>query len=494
MIGKVECGSTTGGNQAMTVTAAEWKALQGLVDGRVVLPGSSDYGSVRRPEMVRFQSVLPQAVVLCRSAADVSATIAHARRHRLDLAIRSGGHSVAGRSSTRGVVLDVTPMDDVSVQEGVATVGAGVRLGALYDALEGHDITIPAGSGHSVGIAGLTLGGGLGILGRKHGLTCDHLLRAAVVMADGRIVECDEHEDEDLFWGLRGAGCGNFGVVTSFAFRTIPAPPATIFHLVWPLVHATDLIRAWQDWAPVGPHELDATLRLSATAGGERPPLVDLFGAVVGSDADAGGLLEDLVARAGAHPASASRRHVSYRDAKRYLDGIGAADDWHDEPPPPPPSAAGHLFTKSEYFKRSLPREAITALVDNLARAWDAGQSREVTFTPWGGAYNHVRADATAFVHRDELFIVQHLLTLDAEADTNEEESAQDWVTRSWSLVHPWGSGRVYPNFPDPDLQEWGQAYYGTNYDRLLRTKAKYDPDGVFQFDQSLPTMPGAGS
>jgi FAD/FMN-containing dehydrogenase len=301
--------------------------------------------------MVRFQSVLPQAVVLCRSAADVSATIAHAGRHRLDLAIRSGGHSVAGRSSTRGVVLDVTPMDDVSVQEGVATVGAGVRLGALYDALEGHDITIPAGSGHSVGIAGLTLGGGLGILGRKHGLTCDHLLRAAVVMADGRIVECDEHEDEDLFWGLRGAGCGNFGVVTSFAFRTIPAPPATIFHLVWPLVHATDLIRAWQDWAPVGPHELDATLRLSATAGGERPPLVDLFGAVVGSDADTGGLLEDLVARAGAHPASASRRHVSYRDAKRYLDGIGPADDWHDEPPPPPPSAAGHLFTKSEYFK-----------------------------------------------------------------------------------------------------------------------------------------------
>jgi FAD binding domain len=141
------------------------------IDGRVVLPGSSDYGFARKAEMVRFHGVLPQAVVLCRSPADIVATIGHARRHRLHVAIRSGGHSVAGRSSTKGVVLDVTPMHGVSVQEGVTMVGAGVRLGALYDALQAHDLTIPAGSSHSVGIAGLTLGGGLGILGRKHGLT-----------------------------------------------------------------------------------------------------------------------------------------------------------------------------------------------------------------------------------------------------------------------------------------------------------------------------------
>jgi FAD/FMN-containing dehydrogenase len=476
----------------MTVTAADWEALQGSIDGGVVLPGSSDYGFARKPEMMRFQSVLPEAVVLCRSPADVSATIAHARRHRLHLAIRSGGHSVAGRSSTQGVVLDVTPMDGVSVEEGVTTVGAGVRLGALYDALQAHGVTIPAGSSHSVGIAGLTLGGGLGILGRKHGLTCDHLLRAQVILADGRIVECDESENEDLFWALRGAGCGNFGVVTSLVFRTVPAPPATIFHLVWPLVHANDLIWAWQDWAPTGPDELDATLRLSAAAGGEQPPLVDLFGAVVGSDPDAADLLDDLVAQAGVAPASASRRHVSYREAKRYLDGIGPADEWRDEPPPPPPRAGGQLFTKSEFFRRSLPGETIAALAENLPQGLVAGQSREVTFTPWGGAYKRVGADATAFVHRDELFIVQHLLTLGPETEASGRGSVQDWLTRSWTLVHPWGSGGVYPNFPDPDLEDWAHAYYGKNYDRLLRIKAKYDPDEFFWFDQSLPTMPGA--
>jgi FAD/FMN-containing dehydrogenase len=466
--------------------AAEWAVLRAAIDGRLVLPDSSDYGVVRKPEMVRFHNVLPEAVVLCRSAADVSATIAFARQHRMQTTTRGGGHSVAGRSSTEGVVIDVTPMNAVEVVDGVATVGAGVRLGTLYDALEPLGITIPAGSSHSVGIAGLTLGGGLGILGRKYGLTCDHLLRAEVVLADGHVIECDEHENEDLFWALRGAGCGNFGVVTTLVFRTVPAPPATIFHLVWPFTHASQLIQAWQDWAPAGPDELDATLRLSASGDGDRPPLVDLFGAVVGSDADATELLHELIAGAGADPASASLRHVPYREAKRYLDGVGPADDWPEVAPPPPPSQANHLFTKSEFLRRPLPRETIAALVENLPRRLAGGQSCEVTFTPWAGAYNRVRPDATAFVHREELFLVQHLLIVDPDVEATSGGSLQHWVTRSWALVHPWASGGVYPNFPDPDLQDWAHAYYGENHDRLLRVKAKYDPDGFFRFHQSL--------
>src|SRR5262249_26819669 len=163
---------------AMTYTAADWQALQGGIAGDVILPGSPDYELVRRPAMARFANIRPRAVVRCRTAADVSATIAFARRTRAPAAIRSGGHSVAGHSSTEGIVIDVTPMGSVSVDGDVATVGAGTRLGDLYDALAEHGRTIPAGCGSSVGIAGLTLGGGIGVLGRKHGLTCDHLLRA----------------------------------------------------------------------------------------------------------------------------------------------------------------------------------------------------------------------------------------------------------------------------------------------------------------------------
>lgn len=465
---------------------AEWGALQRAIDGEVVLPGSPDYESVRKPMMARFDHLRPAAVVLCATPADVAAALAVAGRLRLPTAIRSGRHSVAGRSATDGVVLDVTPMRSVAVAGGIATVGAGVRLGDLYDGLAEHGLTIPAGCGSSVGIAGLTLGGGLGILGRKYGLTCDHLLGAQVVLADGRVVECDEHHDGELFWALRGAGGGHFGVVTSLVFRTLPAPATTVFQLVWPPPAAAAVVQAWQAFAPTAPHELDVTLRLTAVGDGERPPGVEAVGSVLDGGADATKFLGELVGRVGVHPVGVSHRHLPHRAAKRYLEGLGSVEDRElsgSERPPQP----GHLYTKSEFFRRLLPGETVAALVAHLTRGLPVGQSREVDFLPWGGAYNRVPADATAFAHRGERFLVQHLVQVGADAGSAERGAARDWLARSWALVHPWGSGRVYPNFPDPDLEDWAHAYHGTNYDRLQRVKAAYDPGGFFRFHQSIP-------
>jgi len=465
---------------------ADWGALQGAIDGEVVLPGSPSYESVHKPVMARFEDLRPAAVVLCATPADVAATLAVAGRLGLPMAIRSGGHSVAGRSSTDGVVLDVTPMRSVAVAGEVATVGAGVRLGDLYDALANHGLTIPAGCGPSVGIAGLTLGGGLGILGRKHGLSCDHLLGAQVVLADGRVVDCDEHHDGELFWALRGAGGGHFGVVTSLVFRTLPAPGVTVFQLTWPPAAATAVVQAWQAFAPDAPDELDATLRLTAGGDGERPPGVEVVGSVLDGDGDAAELLGELVGRVGADPMQASRRHLPHRAAKRYLEGLGSVEDRERSGPERPPQP-GHLCTKSEFFRRPLPADTVAALVEHLTQGLAPGQSREVDFLPWGGAYNRVPTDATAFAHRGERFLVQHLVQVSADAAPAERSAARDWLARSWTLLHPWGSGGVYPNFPDPDLQDWAHAYHGTNYDRLRRVKAAYDPGGFFRFHQSLP-------
>ena len=466
--------------------SAEWDALQRAIDGEVVLPGSPEYESVRKPVMARFEHLRPVAVVLCATPADVAAALAVASRLGVRTAIRSGGHSVAGRSSTDGVVLDVTTMRSVAVAGDVATVGAGVRLGDLYDGLADHGLTIPAGCGPSVGIAGLTLGGGLGILGRTHGLTCDHLLRAQVVLADGRIVDCDEHHDGELFWALRGAGGGHFGVVTSLVFRTLPAPATTVFQMTWPPTAAAAVVQAWQAWAPEGPDELDVTLRLTAVADGERSPGVEAVGSVLDGGADATELLGGLVGQVGVDPMALSHRHLPHRAAKRYLEGLGSVEnrELSDSERPPQP---GHLYTKSEFFRRLLPGETVTALVEHLTRGLAAGQSREVDFLPWGGAYNRVPAEATAFAHRSERFLVQHLVQIGANAASDERGAARDWLARSWALVHPWGSGRVYPNFPDPDLQDWAHAYHGTNYDRLCRVKAAYDPGGFFRFHQSIP-------
>jgi FAD/FMN-containing dehydrogenase len=458
-------------------SAPDWAALQGAIAGRVVLPGSPDYDSLRKPSIPRFHDVRPQAVVRCETPTDVAETIRLARRTGLRTAARSGGHCFAGHSSTDGVVIDVTPMRSVSVSGANATVGAGARLGAVYDSLDEHDLTIAAGCGPTVGIAGLTLGGGLGILGRTHGLTADNLLAAQVVLADGRVVDCDDHHDEELFWALRGAGGGNFGVVTSLVFRTLRTPPATSFHLVWSPTHAAAVVDAWQAWAPDGPDELAASVLVTAAADPRTPPVINVFGTLLGSEADTIVLLEELVARVGVDPTSAVRKHQSYRATKRYLAEHGPGEE----------RPLGHPFSKSEFFPRPLPTDAIAALLEHFSEGRVAGQSRELDFTPWGGAYNRVPADATAFVHRDARFLLKHAVVVDPDASNADRQAARRWLARSWASVHPWGSGGAYQNFPDPDLDDWAHAYYGTNLDRLVRVKAAYDPDDVFRSPQSLP-------
>lgn len=475
------------GRRVVTSAAPDWAGLRDSVAGEVVLPGSPEYDSARKPAIANFRDARPGAVVRCGSPADVCETVLFARRHGLHVTPRSGGHCFAGRSSTEGIVVDVSPMRSVSVSGGVATVGAGARLGEVYDALDAHGLAIPAGCGPTVGISGLTLGGGLGILGRKHGLTSDSLLQAQVVLADGRVVECDEHSEPDLFWALRGSGGGNFGIVTSLVFGTVPAPDATAFRLTWPHARAAAVVDAWQRWAPAAPDEMAASLLVVAPGDPDRPPVANAFGAILGTESDARELLDQLVARAGAVPDSAFLQHMPYREAKRYLAELGDAmageDDRLGEGPDEP---QGHLHSKSEFFRGPPPREAVEALVDNLSEGRVAGQSRELDFTPWGGAYNRVPAEATAFVHRGELFLLQHAVVVDPDTFTTDREDARRWLGRSWGLVHGWGSGGVYPNWPDPDLKDWANAYHGTNLERLVRVKRRYDPDSFFRFHQSL--------
>ena len=295
-----------------------WKALEDVVAGEVVLSGSPAYKGWPKPFNARFNDVRPQAIVLCASPQDVSETLAFVRRHGLECATRSGGHCLAGRSVSRGVVIDVTPMGSVSVSGGVATVGAGARLGGVYESLQEQGLAIPAGTCPLLGVAGLTLGGGLGILGRKYGVTSDHLIGAQIVLADGHLIECDATREPELFWALRGAGAGNFGVVTSLAFSTVPAPKVTNFHLVWPFPRVAAIIQAWQGWAPVAPDELAASLKVTAAGAVDQPASVDVYGALLGTESDAAELLETLVVRAGSDPTSASVKHLSFPDTRRF--------------------------------------------------------------------------------------------------------------------------------------------------------------------------------
>lgn len=479
----------------MAREATDWTTLRRVISGEVLVDGSPGFDAVRRPAIARFHDTVPAAVVRCATAGDVAEAIAVARRVRLPIAVRSGGHCFAGRSSTSGIVIDVGPMDTVTVAAGRATVGAGARLGDVYAALAGHGVTIPAGCGPTVGIAGLTLGGGLGILGRTYGLTADRLRAVQVVLADGRIVDCDDVRHRDLFWALRGSGGGQFGVVTSLVFATVPQPRVTTFHLRWPFADARAVVSAWQAWSPPGPDALAASLLITAPPDVERATEVNVFGGMLDDEHVTNAQLDDLVGLVGADPRSRTHGRRPYAQAKRWLADLGEAmAGAGDRVGATEEPVATYDAGRSEFFEAPLPREAIVAVLASFTDRRVQGQARELDFSPWGGAYNRVPADATAFAHRDELFLLKHAVAVAADAPAADRASAHGWLTRSWMSVRPWGSGRVYPNFPDPDLDEWAWAYHGDNVTRLRRVKSAYDPGGVFRFPQSIPPDTAAGS
>jgi FAD/FMN-containing dehydrogenase len=352
-------------------------------------------------------------------------------------------------------------MHAVSVSGGRATVGAGARLGELYDALQQHEVTIPAGCGPTVGIAGLTLGGGIGLLGRKYGLTCDRLVGARVVLADGRIVDCDADREPELFWALRGAGGGHFGVVTSLTFDTVPEPTTTRFELRWSRASVEELVAAWQRWAPGTPDEVTANFTVVAEPG--EPPQAILFGASLREEAPTRELLQEFCSVAGASPEVDVRGGLAYHQLKNTFQDL----DPREEP------VLG-LRIRSEFFARPMRPSTINALLATLIDGQATGR-RQLTFTALGGAYNRVPDTATAFVHRGERFILEHIA-----------EAPSAWVDRSWQVAHVDGSGGVYPNFPDPQLDDWATAYHAGNYPRLAAAKKAYDPDRLFEFPQSI--------
>jgi hypothetical protein len=266
--------------------------------------------------------------------------------------------------------------------------------------------------------------------------------------------------------------------VTSFEFRTVPESAATNFHLSWPYDHAAEVVEAWQGWAPTGPDELAASLKVTASDDVAEPPSVDIYGAVLEGGPDASSTIEALLPQVRSDPSSATQRQMSFPETRRFWADLGAEEN--EAGGDAEPTEHPYLFCRSEFFARPLPAEAIAALLETFSRERAPGESRELDFMPWGGAYNRVPSDATAFVHRDELFLLKHSVVLEPSASPGEKEAAQRQVDASWASVHAWGSGRMFQNFADPDLDAWADAYVGPNHDRLVQIKARYDPSDFF--------------
>jgi FAD/FMN-containing dehydrogenase len=469
-------------------------AFASSLQGTLLRQDSPQYPIARQLFDPRFDGIQPTAIAYCASSSDIQRSLAFARQFGLPLAPRAGGHSFAGYSTTTGLVVDVTQMNTVKIDAlaGRAVIGAGARLIDVYATLAQVGVALPAGSCPTVGIAGLTLGGGVGVLGRKFGLTCDNLLAAEVVLADGRVLTCDATHDPDLFWALRGGGGGNFGVVTSFSFQVHPVNTLVVFTLNWAWSSAMDVVDAWQHWAPQAPDELWSNCLLLASSNQHANPIARVNGVYVGGVAPLETLLDHLVGQIGVAPTS---RYV-FEDS--LLDTMLVEAGCYGHPVSechlPSQNAQGQVprvtaGARSDYFTNLLPRQGISALVSAISQRQTSSTLGDggIGLDAYGGSINRVAADATAFVHRSALFSAQYSANFSVSDPENVIAANHTWLNDIWQAMRPYASGASYQNYIDPELSDWQQAYYGANLARLRRVKATYDPGALFHFAQSIP-------
>jgi hypothetical protein len=435
----------------------DWSALRARLPGGLQLPGDPGYDTARRVYDPLFDNRRPAAVARCTRPEDVQACVDVAANARLPLAARSGGHSYAGYGNADGaLVVDLSPMSRVQVRpDGTAVVGAGTRLADVYTRLAAAGRCLPAGSCPSVGVAGLTLGGGIGVLARKFGLTCDRLVSARIVTSDGGLRTVSETEEPELFWALRGGGGGNFGVVTEFTFATEPAPELTVFSLRF-AAGAADVLGAWQGWVANAPDELWSSCGLSAGS----PPGVRVMGCFVGGETACRHQLDRL----GLAQTSRTVSTMGYLDAMRHFAGG--------------PSRRASFVASSRMLAGPADPAAVVALLDGLA-------GLDLLLDSLGGAVSAKAPEETAFPHRGALASAQIYANTDA---------GREHATRHVAQVRD-GLGALtgangYVNYIDPGMPDWARAYYGANLPRLRKAAAGYDPDGVFAFPQGL-TAPG---
>jgi FAD/FMN-containing dehydrogenase len=460
--------------EASGVSKRALRELRAAVRGRVLVPRDSARLVYNR----RFEGLRPDAVVQVENTADVAAAVRWADRFDVRVVARSGGHSYAGYSSTGdGLVLDLSKLRGVRVARGRATVGPAAQLIDVQRALTRRGVSVPSGSCPSVGIAGLTLGGGHGLAGRRFGLTSDNLLAARIVTADGRVRQVDADANEDLFWACRGGGGGNFGIVTALTLKTHRAPGGTWFSVSWPWAQAEEALAAWQRFAPEAPPALTSIFSLG-TSGGSGSPRVAAVGQYFGDLAKLHRLLRPLTRVAGASLSSGGSTYFSL--VLRWagcLDGGFAA--CHR-------STRSSFFAKSDYFDKRLGPQGRATMIDWIERRQRNPLlgSGALLLDAYGGALNGPAPDSTAFVHREMLFSLQYLAYFNG---ATAGRASRRWINGVWRALRPHVSGEAYQNYIDPQLDHWQRAYYGSNLERLREIKKQVDPDFRFRFRQAIP-------
>jgi len=464
-VGEIPARTLTGGEVALPGAAIE--ALAAGLRGEVLLASSPEYDQTRRLWNAAFDKK-PAIIARCTGAADVRQAVNFAREHRLLTAVRAGGHSYSGKSSCDGgLMIDLQPMQGVRVDAETkrAYVEAGSLLGLLDHECAAYGLATTAGTVSHTGAAGLTLGGGLGRLGRRSGLACDNAVSFDLVTAAGRFVRANDRENADLYWGLRGGG-GNFGVVTSIEYRLHDMDPVILGgSVVWPLEQARDVLRFYRDLAVDAPEVVNLDPVLFT---GPNGPAIEIEACWSGDRSRGEAWLTKL--RAFGKPMRDDIAAMPYVALQSGSDELLAP--------------GGYYYLKSGMLTE-LKDDGIDLIIDSFRRMpnWYL-----VFFDHCGGAYRHTSPAASAFPNRDMQFTLgTHSIW--RSKDGLEENTAR--MRANWHELAPLTKG-FYTNYQDVDVTMAGyRENYGANFERLVALKAKYDPDNQFRLNANVPPKVG---
>lgn len=466
---------------------------------RLLTPGQPAYESTAPPFNRQFASVRPLAIVLPGGIDDIAACVRWSAAAGVPVTPRTGlGHNYAGFSATTGLLVVMSQLNGVywnpaepseriaystgtlARRAGTLTVEAGVTNGQLHPDLERGHIVLPTGRCSSVGVAGLVLGGGIGFSDKMSGLTCDRLVATTVVLADGTWVACSETENADLFWAVRGGAGDNFGIHYDFTFDyDTHAGTVGFYRFSWSLDSAVDAVSALQRVCADAYTDPRLHMRIGIHTAGSTPEevranaVVTAIGQFYGSARE----LRDLLATALAvgSPSERSANAASVRDLTLAEASIQLNED----------AAAGSFTGASAVLTAPVGADRLAAIRDHLL-LWPGSSNPDgvdIALFALGGAVAEVAPEATAFVHRDALFIAQGNVNWGPTDPASSLGVHREWLD---GLMRFLPSSRAYQNFPDPYLPEPQQAYYGRNYARLRSVKSAYDPHSVFGYAQGV--------
>lgn len=430
--------------------------------------GDGDYDDARRLQNEAID-VRPLCIAYAYDDLEIARAIVWGAERRLPITVRSGGHDYEGYClSADGLTIDVSRCDRVTMREdGLCHIGPGVTLRKLYHTLFGFGgLTLPGGTCGTVAVAGLTLGGGFGYLGRLAGLMCDRLRGVVLIDACGIRHESwyDDHGD-DLLWACRGGGGGGFGVVTDFLFEPVLSPQfVTTFSLRWRWEVATisELIPSFARWSSEAPRDIGASLVLTSQTRG----VLHLFGLSLLSESDT---IRELSRFTDLGPEHSIAR-VPYLEA---VDAFAGSD-----------FDSAHWKMASSFCVSVPDERSVAAIIQSLSSAPLSGLMIELDL--FGGAVSDIAPNATAFPHREALMMLQYM----AYWDTNGEEPvALAWIREAFSSIDPQMGGGSYRNYSDRNLINWPSRYFGQNYPRLQAIKAQFDPRNSFRYPQSIEPL-----